>query len=244
MRDRRKHLTLLALIVAALVGALMLAVPGSPAHRSATLGLDLKGGLEVVLQAQKVPGHPLTSADLDTAVSIMRQRIDDLGVTEPEIRKQEPNQIVIQLAGVHDPNKAAKLIGQTAVLELYDLEGDLHSPSIDTQGNPVAFTTRYALLAPAQSLAKTGKPTEYYLFGPKKNLIAGPSHDEGRALRQRGTRSSRRARRSSRSPQGLVLLTCGGDDAATGQSARDRTLTRRSSTTTSSTTAPRSPART
>ena len=51
MRDRRKYLTLLALIVAALVGALMLEVPGSPAHRNATLGLDLRGGLEVVLEA-------------------------------------------------------------------------------------------------------------------------------------------------------------------------------------------------
>jgi SecD/SecF fusion protein len=209
VRDRRKHLTLLLVIVAALVGALMLEVPGSPAHRGATLGLDLKGGLEVVLQAQKIPGHPLTSADLDTAVSIMQQRINGLGVNEPEIRKQEPNQIVIQLAGVHDPNKAAKLIGQTAVLELYDLEGDLHSPSIDTQGNPVSFPTRYAVLAPVQSLAKTGKPTEYYLFGPKKNLIAGPSPTKA-GLFDISHPKLRKGEKIFAVPEGLVVITCGG----------------------------------
>ncbi len=209
MRDRRKHLTLLLVIVAALVGALMLEVPGTPAHRSPTLGLDLKGGLEVVLQAQKIPGHPLTTADLDTAVSIMQQRINGLGVNEPEIRKQEPNQIVIQLAGVHDPNKAAKLIGQTAVLELYDLEGDLHSPSIDTQGNPVSFPTRYGVLAPVQSLAKTGKPAEYYLFGPKKNLIAGPSSTKA-GLFDISRPKLRKGEKIFAVPEGLVVITCGG----------------------------------
>ena len=76
MRDRRKYLLLVAVIVAALVGALMIEIPGSPAQKHATLGLDLKGGLEVVLQAGKVKGKDVSSSDLDTAVSIMRQRID------------------------------------------------------------------------------------------------------------------------------------------------------------------------
>ena len=51
MRERRNHLTLVGLIVAALIGVALIAVPGSPFHRSATLGLDLQGGLEVVLKA-------------------------------------------------------------------------------------------------------------------------------------------------------------------------------------------------
>ena len=52
----------------------------------------------------------------------MRNRVDKLGVSEPEIRKQGSNQIVIQLPAVHDVNQAAAIIGQTAQLELYDLE--------------------------------------------------------------------------------------------------------------------------
>ena len=53
----------------------------------------------------------------------MRNRIDKLGVSEPEIRKQGYDQIVIQLAGVHDPAAAAKLIGKTAVLAVLRLRG-------------------------------------------------------------------------------------------------------------------------
>src|SRR5205823_7663214 len=122
---------LLGFIVAALAGVALLAVPGSPAHRKATLGLDLQGGLEVVLKAVPPKGHKLTSEDLDRSVSIMRSRIDKLGVSEPEISKQGKDQIVIQLAGVKDPAVAAKLIGKTAVLQFYDLEADLIGPSIN-----------------------------------------------------------------------------------------------------------------
>ncbi len=105
-------------IVAALIGAVLLAVPGSLIHRKPTLGLDLQGGLEVVLQAVPPKGHQLTAEDLDRSVSIMQNRINKLGVSEPEIRKQGKDQIVIQLAGVHDPAAAAKLIGKTAQLML------------------------------------------------------------------------------------------------------------------------------
>jgi len=65
VRDRRKYLTLLVVILAALAGALMLEVPGSPIHRNATQGLDLRGGFEIVLQAEPPKGHKLTPADLE-----------------------------------------------------------------------------------------------------------------------------------------------------------------------------------
>src|SRR5205085_7805586 len=128
-------------IVAALVAAILLAVPGSPIHRKPTLGLDLQGGLEVVLKAVPPKGHKLTSEDLDRSVSIMQNRINKLGVSEPEIRKQGKDQIVIQLAGVHDPAAAAKLIGKTAQLMLFDFENDLAGPSADVNGNHVATPT-------------------------------------------------------------------------------------------------------
>src|SRR5204862_1261407 len=138
---RRHHLTLLAVTLAALAGVALLAVPGSPVHRKTTLGLDLQGGLEVVLKANPPKGHKLTADDLTRSIDIMRNRIDKLGVSEPEIRKQGSNQIVIQLAGVHDPAAAAKLIGKTAVLQFYDFENDLTGPSVTTvlQKVPVAM---------------------------------------------------------------------------------------------------------
>jgi SecD/SecF fusion protein len=210
VRDRRKYLILFALILAALAGALMLEVPGSPVHRSATQGLDLRGGFEIVLQAQPPKGHPLTPADLDRSVSIMRTRVDKLGVSGAEIRKQEPNQIVIQVPGIHNFAQASKLIGQTAQLELYDLEGDLHSPSINAQGTPIAFTTRYDLLAPVQGLAKTsGTPTQFFLYGKKKILLAGPSDTRAGLFTSQHPKPLP-GERVFEVPHGTVIITCGG----------------------------------
>src|SRR5438128_11626358 len=124
----RRYVFLMGSILAAVVAALLLAVPGSPIHKKPTLGLDLQGGLEVVLKAVPPKGHALTSADLERSVSIMRSRIDKLGVSEPEIRKQGSNQIVIELAGVHDAAAAAKLIGQTAQPQFFDLQAAVAGP--------------------------------------------------------------------------------------------------------------------
>ena len=93
--------------------------------RSPTLGLDLQGGLEVVLEARPEAGQELTEEDLDRSVEIIRDRVDKIGVSEPEIRKQGDNQIVVDLAGVFDQGRAADIIGQTAQLEFYDLQGDV-----------------------------------------------------------------------------------------------------------------------
>jgi SecD/SecF fusion protein len=165
--DRRKYLLLMGAIVAALVGALLLAVPGSPTYKKPTLGLDLQGGLEVVLKAVPPKGHKLTPEDLDRSITIMQNRINKLGVSEPEIRKQGSNQIVIQLAGVHDAEAAAKLIGKTAQLQLFDFENDLAPPSVDTSGNVVASPSLYALLKQVQPAAGKGEPEAYYLFRTK-----------------------------------------------------------------------------
>jgi SecD/SecF fusion protein len=177
--DRRRHLTLIAFIVAALVGVAFLAIPGSPAHKKPTLGLDLQGGLEVVLKAVPPKGHKLTTDDLNRSIEIMRNRIDKLGVSEPEIRKQGSDEIVIQLAGVHDPAAAAKLIGKTAVLEFYDFEADLTGPSVTggLQKVPVSTGTLYGLLSAPETRALAGKgtPSQWYLFSPKKVVRAGPA---------------------------------------------------------------------
>src|SRR3954467_5554775 len=159
MSSRRSHLALILLIVLALVGTALLAVPGSPWHRGVKKGLDLQGGLEVVLKAQPPKGHKLTPEDLDRSVSIMRSRVDKLGVASPEIRKQGSNQIVIQLAGVHDPAQAASIIGSTAQLQLYDLETALVPPSVTASGGqPVPTRNLHDLLSRVQATAKTGQP--------------------------------------------------------------------------------------
>ncbi|HEX9378742.1 MAG TPA: protein translocase subunit SecD, partial [Gaiellaceae bacterium] len=179
MTDRRNHLILLGCILAALVGVAFLAIPSSPVHKKPTLGLDLQGGLEVVLKAVPPKNHKLTSDDITRSIDIMRQRIDKLGVSEPEIRKQGTDQIVIQLAGVHDPAAAAKLIGKTAVLEFYDFEADLTGPSVNglTARVPVASASLFDLLSAPQTraLADKGMPSQWYLFNSTKVVRAGPT---------------------------------------------------------------------
>ncbi|HEY6960397.1 MAG TPA: protein translocase subunit SecD [Gaiellaceae bacterium] len=167
MSSRRSNLILVLLIVLALVGVGLLAVPGSPFHRSVKKGLDLQGGLEVVLKAQPPKGHKLQKSDLDRSVNIMRNRVDKLGVASPEIREQSPDQIVIQLAGVHDPEQAAQIIGKTAELELYDMVPALEPPSGSASGQVVPYTNLYQLLSSVQ--ARAGKsPSAYWLFKPVK----------------------------------------------------------------------------
>src|ERR671937_2507477 len=165
--NRRSHLILVGLIALALAGVVALGVPGSPTHKKVTLGLDLQGGLEIVLKAVPPKNRTCDSACMDRSVSIMRSRIDKLGVSEPEIRKQGKNQIVIELAGVHDPAKAAQIIGTTAQLQFYDLEADVVGPSTDGSGNVIANASLLNLLQQVQRDAKKGTPTDFYLFDAK-----------------------------------------------------------------------------
>jgi SecD/SecF fusion protein len=176
MTDRRRYLAITALLLAALVAVVLVAAPGSPVQRKPTLGLDLQGGLEVVLKAEppaNKPNYKITTSDLDRSVTIMRDRIDRLGVSEPEIRKQGSDQIVIQLAGVHDPQAAADLIGKTAQLEFYDLEADIEPPTRSSTGQIVPKDRLFDLLAPVQSQVND-QATQWYLF-KKKRKVAGPA---------------------------------------------------------------------
>ena len=203
MRERRNHLLLVALIAAALVGVALLAVPGSPVHRKAVLGLDLQGGLEVVLKAIPPKGKELTQGDLDRSVDIMRNRIDKLGVSEPEVRKQDKDQIVIQLAGVTDPKNAAALIGKTAQLELFDLEQDLTGPSIGSQGAQATLSI-HDLLAGQQG---GGKFAEYYLVDKAKKVLEGPVDSKGKLF----TRKHPKVPKGGMVlgvPEGTVVVSC------------------------------------
>ena len=75
------------------------------------LGLDLQGGASVVLQ----PQGKVDSGILNQAISIIRKRVDALGVAEPNIDRQG-NNVVIELPGIKDPARALQVVGQTAQL--------------------------------------------------------------------------------------------------------------------------------
>lgn len=106
---RRKGVIPLVFFVAFTVAALLYTVL---ANNSPVLGLDLQGGVSVVLQ----PSGDIANDDtVDQAVEIIRNRIDALGVAEPDITRQG-NTILVQLPGVRDQDRALELVGQTAEL--------------------------------------------------------------------------------------------------------------------------------
>jgi SecD/SecF fusion protein len=206
--SRRNSYVVLGLLAAALIGVALLAIPASPIHQKPTLGLDLQGGLEVTLQAVPPPNRSLTKEDLNRSVDIMRNRVDKLGVTEPEIRTQGDDQIVIQLPGVKDPEAAAEIIGTTAQLELYDLETSLVGPSISIQGQPVETASLYALLAQVQAQVKDGTSDAFYIVNTKtKRVVSGPYGSKEEAQKKPAAKLP--GRQIFAVPEGMVVVTCG-----------------------------------
>ncbi|HHF97894.1 MAG TPA: protein translocase subunit SecD [Candidatus Aerophobetes bacterium] len=101
-----------------------------PPGEKINLGLDLKGGMHLVLEADTrrlPPGESVKDA-VDTALEVIRNRIDQFGVREPTIARQGLTRIVVDLPGIEDPQRAIELIGKTALLEfkLLDEKGDLN----------------------------------------------------------------------------------------------------------------------
>lgn len=89
-----------------------------PLSKRINLGLDLKGGMHLVLRVDSARIAPEQRLDaVERALEIIRSRIDQFGVAEPLIQRQGADQIIIQLPGVTDRARAKELIGRTALLE-------------------------------------------------------------------------------------------------------------------------------
>ncbi|MDO8886717.1 protein translocase subunit SecD [Candidatus Oleimmundimicrobium sp.] len=114
MRSRTKNILSLSFVFILICIAIYSIVP--PAE-STKLGLDLKGGLSVLLTAKGTKEAPITEDSMEQAMLIIRERVDKLGVSEPQIQRQGSNNILVQLPGIEDPQKALDIIGKTALLE-------------------------------------------------------------------------------------------------------------------------------
>ncbi|HHZ16228.1 MAG TPA: protein translocase subunit SecD [Clostridia bacterium] len=108
---RWEKLISLIIIVALVIGGAYFAA--KPIQENVKLGLDLKGGVQVRLQAKGT----VTDRDIEQVMEVMRMRVDELGVTEPVIQKEGSNRVLIEIPGVEDPDKAIELIGKVAKLE-------------------------------------------------------------------------------------------------------------------------------
>src|SRR5919199_4639914 len=121
MRSQRNSLIILGLVVVLIGVAAYYIFIRQPATEATQLGLDLKGGVSASLQGYHTDGSEVSRDEMDQAAQVIRQRVDSLGVTEPEIQLQGQDQVVVNLPGVTDTDRAVEVIGRTAQLGFYEV---------------------------------------------------------------------------------------------------------------------------
>ncbi|HEV3476262.1 MAG TPA: protein translocase subunit SecD [Rubrobacteraceae bacterium] len=121
MGNRTNNLIILGLVVVLLGAAVYMIFIRQPWTESTQLGLDLEGGVSVQLAGYQTDGSQVTSEEMEQAVEVIRQRVDSLGVTEPEIQIQGQDQVVVNIPGIRDADRAVEIIGRTAQLGFYEV---------------------------------------------------------------------------------------------------------------------------
>ena len=121
MTNRRNNLIILGLVVVLIGVAAYFIFVRQPVAEATQLGLDLEGGVSANLQGYKTNGEEVTSEEMEVAAGVIRQRVDSLGVTEPEIQLQGQDQVVVNIPGITDGDRAVDVIGRTAQLGFYEV---------------------------------------------------------------------------------------------------------------------------
>ena len=127
MTDRRRN-TLILLIVAGLIAGSAAVI----AVKTTRLGLDLKGGVELIYQGKPTAQSKVDAESLNRAIDIMRKRVDQLGVAQPEIQRSGADEIDVALPNVSNASRAQEQVGKTAQLFFYDWEPNV----IGADGKP------------------------------------------------------------------------------------------------------------
>src|SRR5689334_16451167 len=141
MTDRQRNGFILLLVIGLLAASIAVI-----ATKPTVLGLDLKGGVELVYQGSPTAQTKTVTQDaLQRAVDIMRERVDQLGVAEPEIQTSGGNQISVGLPNVRDVHRAEQIVGKTARLEFYDWEANALTPNGKTVASQLQTQDQNAL---------------------------------------------------------------------------------------------------
>jgi protein-export membrane protein SecD len=159
-----KNTTILLVIIFALaLIVLFIVLPGSPglhfelgpvqADRDFRIrqGLDLQGGLQVMLEADLPPDQELEPDSIQVAAQIIDNRVNALGVVEPLVQTQGERRIIVELPGVEDSEQAIATIRETGLLEFVDA-GDLYLPP------GITIQTTYPLLESEGAQTHTVQP--------------------------------------------------------------------------------------
>ena len=199
MGSRRTNVIIVLLVLVLVAGSAYIV-----ATKETKLGLDLSGGTQLIYEGQPTAQNPtIEGEDIDRAIEIIRDRVDALGVSEPEIAPLGATQIQISLPAIQDAARATEQVGDTAQLFFYDFEVNVVplDPDVDevtpTNVEQQSTTSYYN----AVELASQQKTTcadvctvdgaQLYLFEKRSRLyVAGPessredlfSTDEAKAV--------------------------------------------------------------
>ena len=157
------------------VVAVLVATAAVIATKPPRLGLDLRGGTQIVLEAQDTGRQRVDDDTVARTLEVLRRRVDQLGVSEPSLQRSGGRRIIVELPGVADPERAVAVIGQTAQLAFHPVLG-VEGGS----GAPPATSTPAE--AQADTLVLTGEDGERLRLGPA--ALSGDAVGTARAVFQ------------------------------------------------------------
>src|SRR4051812_18917453 len=195
MTDRRRNLFVLILVGVLLLGAIVVITSSKTRE-----GLDLKGGVELVYQAKPTKFAKVTGDSIARTLDIMRDRVDQLGVAEPEIQRSGSDQVVVSLPDVKNADRARQQVGTTAQMFFYDWETNVlgenckpNSSDANTTGGPSAGQPGAATLSYYDAVKRASKcpaatnpdqntstdaPVYYAVDDEAKKVLSGPEASE------------------------------------------------------------------
>ncbi|HEV2062067.1 MAG TPA: hypothetical protein VGR12_04375, partial [Solirubrobacteraceae bacterium] len=208
MTDRRRNFFILLVVAGLLIGSFLVIN-----SKDTKLGLDLRGGVELMYEASPTPQQPTLDAEaIERTLDVMRERVDRLGVAEPEIQRSGNNQINVGLPDVENAEEAEEQVGKVAQLYFYDWEPNVIGPDGRPEpdnpnvtggqaaGDPSAGMTKYEAvrLASQRPEVNDGNNSHdgvfYAVDEEEKQVLAGPQEtreDLERALENRTRPSTR-----------------------------------------------------
>jgi len=217
--DRRRNLFVLLF-----VAGLLLASVAVLATKSTKLGLDLKGGVELVYQAKPTKAVPVVTGEaVDRSIEIMRDRVDQLGVAEPEIQRSGADQIIVSLPDVKNADEAQQQVGTVAQLFFYDWEKNVLGKDLKPDPTNAEVTggasagsagcfPKYDALAraarrPAITSQNTSAGSQFFLVNDKtRKVVAGPQETQVALLADLPGKEAGKDQRVREVKEGTVLV--------------------------------------
>ena len=179
----RSHssISLIAILVLALVAGWLasptnwLDIGGIKQGVNINEGLDLQGGVQLLLEADPPAGTKIDSDAMSGVRDTIERRVNGLGVSEPVVQTRGNNQVVVELAGATDPEEATRIVQKTALLEIINTNGQYLPPGTvvtTTLGGPESVDTNAPEASPQAS--PVGSPQASPIGSPGASPVASP----------------------------------------------------------------------